>query len=32
MLLFERKLSIGLGAFFLAMVLCAVVLLGTGCG
>ena len=32
MLLFERKLSIGLGAFFLGLVLCAVALLDTGCG
>ena len=29
---YERKISIRFGAFFLAMVLCAVVLLGTGCG
>ena len=32
MSVYERKVSVGLGTFFLAMVLCAVVMMVTGCG
>ena len=32
MSVYERRVSVGLGTFFLAMVLCAVVMMVTGCG